>query len=78
MAAFARRLGFNADQVRQWRAIHDGRRPSPLNCVQIERATDRAVMRWDLRPKDWHLVWPELVGTEGAPAPADREVPHAA
>jgi len=37
-------------------------------CVQIERATAGAVRRWDLRPDDWHLIWPELVGSEGAPA----------
>ncbi len=24
-------------------------------------------MRWDLRPNDWHLIWPELIGTDGAP-----------
>jgi len=23
---------------------------------------------WDLRPDDWHRIWPELIGTEGAPA----------
>jgi len=23
--------------------------------------------RWVLFPKDWYLIWPELVGTEGAP-----------
>lgn len=22
---------------------------------------------WDLRPDDWHRIWPELVGTKGAP-----------
>ena len=68
MAAFARDLGLNADQVRQWRHGHDARRPSPANCVDIEQATDRAVMRWDLRPDDWHRIWPELIGQPGAPA----------
>jgi len=24
-------------------------------------------MRWDLRQEDWHLIWPELIGTQGAP-----------
>ncbi len=68
MAAFARDLGLNPDQVRQWRHGHDSRRPSPAKCVDIEAATGRAVMRWDLRPDDWHRIWPELVGIEGAPA----------
>lgn len=34
----------------------------------IENLTARAVRRWDLRPKDWHLIWPELIGSEGAPS----------
>jgi hypothetical protein len=25
------------------------------------------VARWDLRPDDWHRIWPELIGAEGAP-----------
>lgn len=40
---------------------------SPERCVAIEQVTDRAVMRWDIRPNDWHLIWPELIGAEGAP-----------
>lgn len=48
-------------------------------CAAIERATNGAVRRWDLRPDDWHLIWPELVGTEGAPAvPEAQEVADAA
>jgi DNA-binding transcriptional regulator YdaS (Cro superfamily) len=44
---------------------------SPERCVAIERATDGSVRRWDMRPMDWHLIWPELITAEGAPAPAD-------
>lgn len=36
---------------------------SPISaerCVAIERATNGAVTRKDLRPNDWHLIWPEL------------------
>lgn len=40
----------------------------PAMCVAIWRATDGAVMRWDLRPADWHEIWPELIGIEGAPS----------
>jgi DNA-binding transcriptional regulator YdaS (Cro superfamily) len=36
-------------------------------CVRIEGALENELRRWDLRPKDWHLNWPELIGTEGAP-----------
>ena len=58
-------IGCQPQLVWQWAA---GVRPVPLDrCVAIERATDGAVRRWDLRPDDWHQIWPELVGAEGAP-----------
>lgn len=60
-------------QVRQWQHGYAGRLPSASSCVAIERATAGAVRRWDLRPTDWHQIWPELIGVEGAPAvPADE------
>ena len=73
MAVFARDMGLNADQVRQWRHGHDGRQPSPENCTAIEQATDGNVMRWDLRPDDWWRIWPELIGKKGAPAVPKQE-----
>lgn len=54
-------------QIRQWRHGYADRIPGPENCVAIERATAGAVMRWDLRPEDWHRIWPELIGAERAP-----------
>lgn len=42
---------------------------SPERCVQIEQVTDGKVSRQDLRPDDWHRIWPELVGR--APGPQD-------
>ena len=36
--------------------------------ASIESATGGAVRRWDMRPNDWHRIWPELIGAEGAPA----------
>lgn len=49
--------------------LFKGDRPVPVElCVSIERATDGAVTRRDLRPDDWHLIWPELIGAEGAPS----------
>ena len=35
-------------------------------CVAIEQLTNKAVTRQELRPTDWHLIWPELA--EKAPA----------
>lgn len=61
-------IGAKSDaQVRQWQHGYEDRIPSPENCTAIEQATARAVMRWDLRPDDWHRIWPELIGAEGAP-----------
>lgn len=34
----------------------------------IERATGFEVRRWDLCPDEWHLIWPEQIGVDGAPA----------
>lgn len=67
--AVARLLGVSVQAVCFWR---DGKRRLPVEHIpRIEAACSGAVRRWDLRPADWHLVWPELVGAEGAPpAPA--------
>lgn len=63
------RAGVPSDaQIRQWQHGYSNRRPGPVHCVAIERATAGAVTRRDLRPDDWHLIWPELIGKEGAPA----------
>ena len=40
---------------------------SPELCVRIERESKGAVMRRDLRPDDWHLIWPELIERPDAP-----------
>lgn len=40
---------------------------SAAEAVRVERESGLTVRRWDLRPKDWHLIWPELVGADGAP-----------
>ena len=55
-------LGVTPQAVCFWR---DGKRKlAPEYCASIERATGGAVTRRDLRPDDWHLVWPELVTDE--------------
>lgn len=40
---------------------------SSVLAAAIERHSGSKVKRWDLRPDDWHLIWPELIGTKGAP-----------
>ena len=66
--------GVLRQHVEYW--LKSGRVPA-ARCCQIEVAVNGVVRRWDLRPHDWHCVWPELVGREGAPdvpAPAAEKV----
>lgn len=37
--------------------------------VRVEAVSERRIRRWELRQHDWHLIWPELIGIEGAPKP---------
>lgn len=61
-AALAKALDLAPALIHQWRA---GIRPVPVqHCLAIERATSGAVTRRDLRPDDWHLIWPELADQE--------------
>jgi DNA-binding transcriptional regulator YdaS (Cro superfamily) len=46
---------------------------SPAECVRIERDSEHELRRWDLRPNDWHLIWPELIDAEGAPPIEERK-----
>ena len=57
-AEMSRRIGVSKGMVAQ---MYRGLRPVPVeHCRPIEDATNKAVMRWDLRPNDWHKIWPEL------------------
>jgi DNA-binding transcriptional regulator YdaS (Cro superfamily) len=68
VARMAAELRITPVYLAQLSGRQNGREPSPELCVEIERASGRAVMRWDLRPDDWHRIWPELIAAEGAPA----------
>lgn len=69
-SALARRLGCSVQAVCFYR---DGkRRVPPKVCTAIEVLTGGAVCRRDLRPDDWHLIWPELGGM-GVLAESDGE-----
>lgn len=67
VADLRERIGAKSDaQIRQWQHGYSDRKPSPENCVAIERATDGAVSRRDLRPDDWQAIWPELAEAKAA------------
>lgn len=61
VSQLAVQIGVKSDaQVRQWQHAYAGRLPGPAYCLSIERATDGAVTRKDLRPDDYWLIWPDL------------------
>jgi len=67
-STLARILGRSSSEVSQWIS---GNRPIPITyAAAIERATNGLVTRQDLRPQDWHLIWPELAAMNNSPAPA--------
>lgn len=35
--------------------------------VRVERLSEKRIRRWHLR-RNWFDTWPELIGTDGAPA----------
>lgn len=61
-------IGVGQPAISNWRAR--GTIPDAAHCVAIERATNGVVSRRDLRPDDWHLIWPELA------EPTAQEVSH--
>lgn len=64
-AALARALGVQPPTVNQWVS---GKRPVPADkCPAIEELTANKVRRWELRPKDWHAIWTNLIDSPGAP-----------
>lgn len=63
LTAMAQRLGVSAQRLSNWM-----QRGVPIEqCAAIEAATGGAVRRWDMRPSDWHRIWPELIRADGAP-----------
>lgn len=61
----ARRLGVSVQAVCFWR---DGKRRLPIEMgARLEEISGLSVRRWDLWPTTWNLIWPELIGTPGAP-----------
>ena len=67
-AELSRYLGIAPPQVSQWIS---GKKGIPVFYVaKIEAFTGGDVTRKDMRPDDWHVIWPELAeeNNEGAAA----------
>jgi len=65
VAKLAAAIGTRQSAISNWRKR--GTFPSPAYCLSIERATNGAVTRKDLRPHDYAQIWPDL-----APVPIKR------
>lgn len=67
-AAFEMDSGTSIGYLRKARTV--GQLLGAELCVNIERATNGEITRRDLRPDDWHRIWPEIVTAEH-PAPSE-------
>jgi DNA-binding transcriptional regulator YdaS (Cro superfamily) len=64
-AVVAALVGKSVQAVCFWR---DGDRNFPVELCAALEAAQTKVSRRQMRPEDWHLIWPELVTAEH-PAP---------
>lgn len=71
-AALAGKIGVRQQHVWNW--LNRGGYVPSEHCAAIEAATDSDVTRRDLRPEDWHRIWPELVTPEHPAPAAERAV----
>lgn len=63
LTKLAQAMGLSPQRITNWR-----KRGVPVeHCAELEAITNCAVRRWEMRPNDWFVIWPELIGTEGAP-----------
>jgi DNA-binding transcriptional regulator YdaS (Cro superfamily) len=68
VTAVANRLGIKPPSVSGWIAEQKNSIPEGRLIelgAEIEKVTP--YRRWHLRPDDWFVIWPELIGTPGAP-----------
>lgn len=66
--ALARDLGVQPPTVAQWALPNSAPKFRPLPVRFCRRVAELAGSHVSgLRPDDWHRIWPELIGTEGAP-----------
>lgn len=69
--AFAARCETSIGHLRN---VMYGVRPcAPVLAVAVERESAKAVRRWDVRSEDWHRIWPELLGADGAPPVTEEQ-----
>lgn len=58
ITSLAKQLSVAPQVVHRWAS---GQQPVPIiRCVEIEELTGGQVTRKQLRPDDWHQIWPDL------------------
>ena len=72
-ADFALRVGTTLGHLNN--VSYELRTASAALTRQLAIETDGEVREWELRPADWHLIWPELGGVDAAPGAA-QEATH--
>ena len=63
--ALAAAAGTTWNQLRNM--AFSGKACGPVLAAKMEQASGGIVRRWDLRPDDWHVIWPELLQVPGRP-----------
>ncbi|QMT41260.1 transcriptional regulator [Neisseria shayeganii] len=57
-SALAKKSGIHPEVISMYKT--GKRKVTGKDCLKIEQATNGQVTRRDLRPDDWHEIWPEL------------------
>jgi DNA-binding transcriptional regulator YdaS (Cro superfamily) len=75
-AAERRRLAVLAkvDEAYLYQCLTGRRDMNPAEARRCETVTAGALRRWSLCQKTWYLIWPELIGIEGAPVVPTAQV----
>lgn len=71
-AALAEQVGVNEQYLYQ--CLSGRKSMNAAEAVRVERESSFRVRVWDLRQTDWHLIWPHLINSKGAPPVPTEEL----
>lgn len=61
----AEQIGANEQYLYQ--CLTGRREMDPIKARNAESLTGGKLMRWDVCPRSWYLIWPEIARLDGAP-----------
>jgi DNA-binding transcriptional regulator YdaS (Cro superfamily) len=61
-----------------WQCLTGRREVKASEAMRYETLTGGELKRWHLCRRSWHLIWPDLMNEEGAPAPTPKDTEEAA